>query len=200
MPKCSLLIASCFLFGSPLIAGPIPTLEITSFTASERSFGPTVFSGSGPSVTIDGSEQPTPLEPVPVPTVGVPFFFSYPVNGDITEGVATITGYTPTFLLFLYGGFGVSGIPTVSGFPAVATGHFTALDCGFNLSSFPNCPQIANIDINLSGFITGAATFTSISTPEPSSMLLLLLGAMAIRIGSIGRQKNSAVRQIMFGR
>jgi hypothetical protein len=78
MPKCSLLIASCFLFGSPLTAGPIPTLEITSFTASERSFGDTSFSGSGPFVTIGGSEQPTPLEPVPVPTVGVPFFSVIP--------------------------------------------------------------------------------------------------------------------------
>ena len=198
MPKCSLLIASCFLFGSPLTAGPIPTLEITSFTASERSFGDTSFSGSGPFVTIGGSEQPTPLEPVPVPTVGVPFFCSYPVSGDIIEGTATITGYTPTFLLLLYGGFSVFGIPTVSDFPAVATGQFTALDCGFNLSSFPNCPQIANIDINLSGF--GATTFTSVTTPEPSSMFLLLLGAMAIRIGLIGSQINSAGRKVMLGR
>jgi hypothetical protein len=64
---------------------------------------------------------------------------------------------------------------------------------------FPNCPQIANIDINLSGQVGaggGSAFFTGVSTPapEPSSMLLLLLGAMAIAGGLIGSQINSVVR------
>ena len=58
MSKCSLLIASCFLFGTQLCADPIQTLTITSLTASASGSAPLVrFTGSGPSVTISGLEQ-----------------------------------------------------------------------------------------------------------------------------------------------
>src|SRR5438270_606844 len=51
MSKCSLLIASCFLFGTQLCADPIQTLTITSLTGSTNGSANitfVMFSGSGP--------------------------------------------------------------------------------------------------------------------------------------------------------
>jgi hypothetical protein len=199
MPKCSLLITSCFLFGSTLTAGPID-LTITFFQASARDHGDTSFIGSGPSFTIGGSQTPTPLGPI---GFGFGFGFGYPASGERHIGFATITG-GPQTDLELIGGFSVFGTGPGLG---EARGQFGVLDCGFNFGAFPNCPQIANIAFDLPGDVAlgyyqnsaggvslGSATFTSVSTPEPSSMLLLLLGVMAIGMGLTGSQINWAVR------
>jgi hypothetical protein len=215
MLKCSLLIASCFLFGSPLTAGPIPTLAITSLTASASgAFGPIVsVSASGPSVSIEGSATGTahtPFGDIPIgsPIGGWEFSFP-PPSPQCCPGVAGMitTGGTRTFVA-LNGGFGVLGgttnlfVPDGSPFPATVSGEFLAYACPSGNLFMPGCiglPAIADIVIDLPGamrvgftgpnfsgdFTVDGLSFTSVSVPESSSMLLVLFGALAILIGSM---------------
>jgi hypothetical protein len=91
MPKCSLLIASCFLFGSPLTAGPIPTLMITSFTAS-TSVPLVSFSGSGPSVSIQGLQVGTSHQPLAGGPMGLPIGPLYSLFHRRVRSVSPVRG------------------------------------------------------------------------------------------------------------
>jgi hypothetical protein len=221
MSKYSLLLASVFLFGSQVTADPIQNLVITSLTASlpEGPNGPISFFGSGPGVTISGSQGI--ISPNPVGPVGVPIGFVNmelpPVDSEPNLMLNGIIGGTTT--VQLEGGGFISGstdalVPlngTVN-VPASVDTVYSAFACG-STQLPPNCtgPQVANIFIDLDGFITltySAGIFASLndtvltqlsfannpSVPEPSTGLLLLPGAALFLIIRSRRAVSSDLR------
>jgi hypothetical protein len=216
MRKCSLLIASCFLFGTQLCADPIQTITISSLTGSTNgSLNVTfvTFSGSGPL----GSFELAPMTKGECSvcggaTSGMPigpasFGVSSP-SGD--EGLLTIGGTQRPVLLegsvFAFGGTNllVPDTATSVTFPGTAKVDFAAFACGTHQFS-PPCtgPQIANIVGDLPGLLTidysalttgavfaGGISFTSI--PEPCSVFLSLFGIAILAAGLIARRRKSS--------
>jgi len=200
MRKYFLFIASSVLFGSQLAANPIQDLTITSLTASwGPDGGPISFSGSGPSVTIGGWSQGLSSPPIPY-TEGAPIgAFSFNLSPNLLPILSlggTVDG-TPVSLQ--RPGPVVSGstnLPapvngTVS-FAATVAGTYAAYACGASEAP-PNCTgsQVANIAVNLPGVLTlefgGPPTGTTFlvgatfaTVPEPSAMLVTLLGGVAL--------------------
>jgi PEP-CTERM motif len=216
MRKCSLLIASCFLFGTQLCADPIQTITISSLTGSTNgSLNVTfvTFSGSGPL----GSFELAPMTKGECSvcggaTSGMPigpasFGVSSP-SGD--EGLLTIGGTQRPVLLegsvFAFGGTNllVPDTATSVTFPGTAKVDFAAFACGTHQFS-PPCtgPQIANIVGDLPGLLTinydgslgfranFAGSLAFVSIPEPSSMFLSLFGAATLALGLIARRRKS---------
>jgi hypothetical protein len=139
--------------------------------------------------------------------------FSFPPEGPqcftCAGGMITMGG-TQTFVV-LNGGFNVFGaatnrfVPDGTPFPATVGGEFLAYACPFGNLLAPGCiglPAIADIVIDLPGamglnfsgpnvfgnFTVDDASFTSVSIPESSSLLLVLVGAAPILIGSTSRR------------
>jgi hypothetical protein len=226
----SLLFALCCFLGSQLLAGPIPTLTATSvsiFTSiGYVAEGETDSMGaSGLSFTLAGSGfvpgSGRALFPIGVPVnIGGPVAFCCEIGfgRNLVTGAVTLGGsitqvnyvggaiaFAPPYVVTLPStGFSIS-------LPATATGSFSANTCGaFEFP--PNCsgPQIANIAINLPGYVGLSfapfgggiaeellgATFTSSGPiPEPSSVSLLLVGlvvaiALALYRKRLQRLKN----------
>jgi hypothetical protein len=200
--------------GSQAFAGPIPTFTATSVNISTMTGGPEqdTISASGPSFTLGGTISLPGIFQSFIP-IGVPVqltVFDMPrccqgqrVGGGIAgsnaevsiEGSVEVSPPSNTFIVLPSTPIAESVI-----IPGVATGSFIARSCPIpEPVEFCSGPQIANIDINLPGYVTldifsnppfflqgfdevASARFTSTPTPEPSSISLLLVGFVVVTV------------------
>jgi hypothetical protein len=200
MLRCLLPSMLAFACCSQLAGDAIPTFTATS---ADASWSPTEsYSITGSSFDFNnGPEMILPNFPFPLYS-GEPFsqeFFigpSTPLSDPgglltIAPGMTCAVEYTGGGIV-MSPDFLVPSVDTTLTFPATLTGVFTAFPVGLN---FPGCAlssfaPLATISIDLPGVLTipfgnasngfidlGTVTFASISTAEPSGLLLLLVAA-----------------------
>jgi len=217
------LVASFLLCAFHAAGDPISTLLTTSLDWSARGGGPNIdFTASSPTFVIQGSEgiaQPFPnvLVGDRIGNVRGGFGFESGVQNlnlfgrtdqNIPIGFSFGDGFTVSGTIDLL----VPATPTRTTvtFPGTAMGEFTAFGCSIT-DRPPTCtgPQVANIIIDLPGLISitygpsfdgvdrllEETAFTGVaSVPEPSGVLLSLLGAVTT-VGISLRRRQRAKRR-----
>jgi len=202
MFRCLLPIMLAFVCSSQLAGDTILTFTATSANAS---WSPTQsYSISGSSFQISNGPEMILPQNLPIHSGG-PFTaggFSIDTETPTSDPLELLT-IAGMICLVEYTGeglvtspdFTIPSVDTTITFPATLTGTFTAFPVGLN---FPGCAlssfaPLATVSIDLQGVLSipfgnasngfidlGTVTFASIATPEPSSLLLLLIAAALI--------------------